>query len=201
MVVDGKKYGPHPFVTPLRDPKTHLPYPGVIIGDCGPKNGLNNIDNGYIIFNKYRIPKDYALDKFSGVDDSGKFRAKVDNPDKLFGLYLSPLSGGRAYLSFNANSIIINSLAVAIRFVCRRRQFGKETTEQLLIDYPSMRNRLVPYLAQAFVYAFGGINMARAYDFNMKEVLDPKSKLIEELHAYSGTCKAKTTWFAIKAIT
>jgi hypothetical protein len=42
--------------------------PGIIIGDCGHKNGCNNIDNGYIILKNVRIPKTYALDRFSGVN-------------------------------------------------------------------------------------------------------------------------------------
>ena len=68
LVIDGKSQGPHPFIVPLRDPKTHEPYPGVVIGDCGPKNGCNNIDNGWFMFDNYRIPKAYLLDKLSGVD-------------------------------------------------------------------------------------------------------------------------------------
>jgi len=29
----------------------------VTVGDCGHKNGVNNIDNGYIIFDRVRIPR------------------------------------------------------------------------------------------------------------------------------------------------
>ena len=79
LVIDGKKYGPHPFIVPIRDPKTHLPFKGVTIGDCGPKNGSDNIDNGYVLFNNYRIPQDYGLDRLSGVDENGKFRSVVDS--------------------------------------------------------------------------------------------------------------------------
>lgn len=68
LVIDGKKYGPHPFIVPIRDPKTHLVYPGVTVGDCGPKNGSDIIDNGYLLFKDYRIPKDYGLDRLSGVN-------------------------------------------------------------------------------------------------------------------------------------
>ena len=126
LIIDGKSYGPHPFIVPIRDPKTHQPFPGVILGDCGHKNGANNIDNGYIMLKDYRIPKDYGLDKFSGVDENGKFRAKIDNTDKLFGLYMGPLSAGRSFITINGIAAAFNSLAVAVRFVSQRRQFGKE---------------------------------------------------------------------------
>ena len=68
LIIDGVEYGPHPFVVPLRDPKNHQVFEGVTIGDCGSKNGLNGIDNGYILFNSYRIPKDNGLNRISGVD-------------------------------------------------------------------------------------------------------------------------------------
>jgi len=42
--------------------------PGVLIGDCGTKNGLNGIDNGFILFDQVRIPKDNQLDRISGID-------------------------------------------------------------------------------------------------------------------------------------
>ena len=80
LLIDGVEYGPQPFIVPLRDPKTHMVYPGVTIGDCGFKNGANNIDNGYILFDNYRIPKDYGLDRISGVDENGKFFYKTKNP-------------------------------------------------------------------------------------------------------------------------
>ena len=79
LVLDGKKYGPHPFIVPIRGPKTHIPFKGVTIGDCGPKNGSDNIDNGYLLFDNYRIPQDYALDRLSGVDKDGNFRAVAEN--------------------------------------------------------------------------------------------------------------------------
>lgn len=57
LVIDGKSQGPHPFVVPIRCKKTHKVLPGITIGDCGPKNGLDYIDNGYIIMEGVRIPR------------------------------------------------------------------------------------------------------------------------------------------------
>lgn len=55
--------GVHVFIVPLRDPKSHKPLPGLTIGDCGAKVGMQGIDNGWIIFKDFRIPKDNLLDR------------------------------------------------------------------------------------------------------------------------------------------
>ena len=77
------------------------------------------------MFNNYRIPKDYALDRISGVDDNGKFFFKTSKPSKLFGMYMGPLSMGRAFIVSNSIAAANSCLAIAIRYTCTRRQFSK----------------------------------------------------------------------------
>ncbi len=79
LYIGDKCHGVHAYIVPIRDAQNHKLLPGVLIGDCGPKNGLNGIDNGFIILDKVRIPKLYQLDRISGVDDNGKFRTVVEN--------------------------------------------------------------------------------------------------------------------------
>jgi acyl-CoA oxidase len=57
LIIDGESQGPHPFIFPIRCLKTHQVLPGITIGDCGPKNGYNLVDNGFIIIDNVRIPK------------------------------------------------------------------------------------------------------------------------------------------------
>ena len=92
----------------------------------------------------------------------------VESSEKLFGMYMSPLSAGRGFVTINTMCASINSLAIAIRYACQRRQFGTAKKEQLLIDYPSMRYRLMPHLASAVVYLVGGMNLMSKYDHNVK---------------------------------
>jgi acyl-CoA oxidase len=47
--------------------------PGVILGDCGKKEGLEAIDNGFMIFNHVRIPRENLMNRFSEVDEQGVF--------------------------------------------------------------------------------------------------------------------------------
>ncbi len=73
LYIDGKGYGPHAFLVQLRSKVTHQPLPGIILGDCGLKNGHDGIDNGFIIFDNHRIPRENLLNRFSNVTEDGQF--------------------------------------------------------------------------------------------------------------------------------
>jgi acyl-CoA oxidase len=57
LIINGKDYGAHPFLVPLRSLKDHTLLPGVVIKDQGPKQGAISMDNGYARFSHVRIPR------------------------------------------------------------------------------------------------------------------------------------------------
>ena len=65
LFIRGKDYGPHAFVVPIRDMATHLPLPGIRVGDIGPKFGYNGVDNGFLSFNHVRVPYENMLARFA----------------------------------------------------------------------------------------------------------------------------------------
>lgn len=67
LFIRGKDYGPHAFVVPIRDMATHLPLPGIRVGDIGPKFGYNGVDNGFLSFNHVAVPRENMLMRFSKV--------------------------------------------------------------------------------------------------------------------------------------
>ena len=75
LLIKNKKYGLHAFLVPIRD-KNHKPFSGVEIGDIGPKYGYNNKDNGYVRFDKYRIPRRNMLMKYTKVSKSGVYERR-----------------------------------------------------------------------------------------------------------------------------
>jgi len=78
LIIDGKKYGVHVFIVPVRDRNTLLPLKGVEIGDIGPKNGFQCKDNGYAIFSNIRIPRRNMLMKYHVVSKEGKYSIEGD---------------------------------------------------------------------------------------------------------------------------
>ena len=67
LYTQGKCEGTHPFLVQLRSEETHEPLPGVVVGEIGPKLGMNTNDNGYLGFNQVRIPRNQMLMKHSQV--------------------------------------------------------------------------------------------------------------------------------------
>uniref|UniRef100_A0A182JXZ0 Acyl-coenzyme A oxidase N-terminal domain-containing protein n=1 Tax=Anopheles christyi TaxID=43041 RepID=A0A182JXZ0_9DIPT len=59
----GKCHGIQPFIVQLRDEDTHMPMKGIIIGEIGNKLGMNGVNNGYLGFEKVRIPRKNMLMK------------------------------------------------------------------------------------------------------------------------------------------
>lgn len=77
LTINNEEKGVHGFIVQLRDVKTNKLKPGIYIGDCGPKQGLNGVDNGFIYFDKVRVPRDNLLMKYSQVDDQGKYISEI----------------------------------------------------------------------------------------------------------------------------
>ncbi|XP_013145938.1 PREDICTED: peroxisomal acyl-coenzyme A oxidase 3-like [Papilio polytes] len=171
LISKGKNHGLHTFVVPIRDPKTLKPYPGVTVGDIGEKIGLNGIDNGFVMFNNYRLPKEAALDKMGGVDDNGDYQTPFRDPKKRFGASLGILSGGRVHITSISANYLQKAIVIAIRYSAVRRQFGPEnSTEELpVLEYQQQQVRLLPYLATTFALRvfctwFGAVHVAMAVD-------------------------------------
>ena len=95
---------------------------------------------------------------------------------------MGPLSVGRGFVAINSVTAATSALAIAIRYTNVRKQFSKDDQkdEELLINYPLTKYRLMPLLAQNIVYYFGGAHLLYTYNTNISKFLSTKvDKIIE----------------------
>lgn len=199
LEVGGESRGVHTFVVPLREDGEVLP--GVRIEDCGPKMGLNGVDNGRIWFDGVRIPRDNLLDQFAAVSEDGTYSSPIDNPNRRFFTMLGTLVQGRVCVGgagINASKV---ALAIAIRYADRRRQFEatEPPLEDLLLDYGMHQRRLLPLLAHTYALHFTQEQVAGQLHDVFSGLTDDENAR-RRLEALAAGTKALGTWHATRTI-
>ncbi|KAL6091300.1 hypothetical protein STEG23_006172, partial [Scotinomys teguina] len=101
LIIQGKSQGPHCFIVPIRDENGNL-YPGVTAIDMMHKEGLNGVDNGILIFDKVRIPRENLLDKFGSVAPDGQYHSPIQSKSARFNAMLATLTPSRLAVTFKA---------------------------------------------------------------------------------------------------
>ncbi|XP_052004250.1 peroxisomal acyl-coenzyme A oxidase 3 [Xyrauchen texanus] len=203
---DEKCHGLHSFVVQVRDPKTLLAMPGVMVGDMGKKLGQNGLDNGFAVFHNVRIPRENLLNKTGDVTPDGRYVSPFKDPNKRFGASLGALSGGRVGITRMALVNLKLAVTVAVRFSATRRQFGPKEDEEIpVLEYQLQQWRLIPYLAA--VYALEHFTKSFTMNFVefqigllMKDKSDRQAELGREIHAMSCASKPLGSWTAQRGI-
>ena len=67
----------------------------VTITDCGLKMGLNGVDNGRLMFDGVRVPRENLLDRCASVGADGRYSSPITSASKRFFVMLGTLVGGR----------------------------------------------------------------------------------------------------------
>ncbi|WP_322920952.1 acyl-CoA dehydrogenase family protein [Nocardioides renjunii] len=204
LEVGGERHGVHAFVVPIREDGRVLD--GVRVEDCGPKMGLNGVDNGRLWFDHVRVPRTALLNQFAEVTPEGRYLSPIDNANKRFFTMLGTLVQGRVCVGGAGINAAKVALTIATRYAVRRRQF--ETTasgeEQVLLDYGMHQRRLLPLLARTYALHFAQEVVAgQLHDvFSGPGPTEPGSdeharRMLESRAA--GT-KALGTWHATRTI-
>lgn len=215
---DGQCHGVHQFLTPVRDPKTLLPFSGVTVGDMGAKHGLNGNDNGFMQFNQYRIPKTALMNKNSEVTEDGQLIIKQKDKKLRKGIAMGVLSMGRIGIVYLAILSLQSALTISIRYSAVRRQFGPAVEnadgktqvleEWPVIEYQTQQWRLFPYLAAAYVLRNFYLTLQKdfirfyadiAYGFRLTS-RDEQADLGSEIHALTSCSKPLVSWVARNGI-
>ncbi|RWS24161.1 Peroxisomal acyl-coenzyme A oxidase 3-like protein [Leptotrombidium deliense] len=200
---DNKCHGLHSFMVKVRDPKTQKPFAGITIGDMGPKIGLNGLDNGFMHFNNYRIPKGSLMNSHADITSDGKYVPRVTASEKT-GATLGILSAGRVFITHMSITNLQMAIVIAVRYSATRRQFGPSTEEWPIIEYQTQQWRLFPYVAASYVLNNFFFSLYQDYvDFfvtSFNPVYGNKGEMGAEIHSLSSCAKAVCGWMARDAI-
>ncbi|KAJ0262123.1 putative peroxisomal acyl-coenzyme A oxidase 1.2 [Hirschfeldia incana] len=194
LITNGKDHGVHGFIVQLRNLDDHSPLPGITIGDIGVKFGngaYNSMDNGFLMFDKYRIPRDQMLMRLSKVTREGKY-VPSDVPRQL--MYGTMVSVRQTIVS-NASIAMARAVCIATRYSAVRRQFGSQNggIETQVIDYKTQQNRLFPLLASAYAFRFVGEWLKWLYTDVTQRLEASDFATLPEAHACTAGLKSMTT--------
>ncbi len=203
LVVGEESHGVHAFVVRIRD-EQGAAAPGVRIEDCGPKIGLNGVDNGRLWFSGVRVARTDLLDRYAVVTDDGRYFSDIDNPDRRFFTMLGTLVQGRVCVGGAAINASKVALAIAVEYAHHRRQFGNPGSgrEEVLLDYGMHQRRLLPLLARTYALHFAQERVAADLHAVFSDVSDDGAAELarRSLEARAAGTKAMGTWHASRTI-
>lgn len=192
LVVGGESHGVHCLLVPIRTAKGK-PCDGVRLEDCGPKMGLNGVDNGRIWFDGVRVPRENLLDRYAQVSPEGAYHSDIENPGRRFFTMLGTLIQGRVCIAGASNSAAKSALVIATRYANRRRQFGPPDGDEVpLMSYATHKLRLLPRLAATYALHFAQAKLVADLDASFASGDDDRRVLESD----AAGLKALASWHA-----
>ncbi|XP_068216003.1 peroxisomal acyl-coenzyme A oxidase 1-like [Palaemon carinicauda] len=187
LYIDGKCLGPHPFLVQIRDLETHQSLPGIIVGEIGPRAGLNGNDNGFLRFEHHRIPRTNMLMKHSQVLEDGTY-VKPPHAKLSYGTMVIT----RVSLVYHAAFQLRQAVTIATRYSAVRRQseLVPGEPEPQILDYQTQQHKIIPQIASVFALLLAAQNCGKTYVSAMSNIQEGDMELLPELHALSSGLKA-----------
>ncbi|XP_049425996.1 peroxisomal acyl-coenzyme A oxidase 1 isoform X1 [Epinephelus fuscoguttatus] len=197
LYTQGNCHGLHAFIVPIRDMDTHVPLPGIVVGDIGPKFGFSEVDNGFLKLENVRIPRENMLMKYAKVEPDGTY-VKPPSAKLTYGTMVFI----RSMIVGESARALSKACTIAIRYSAVRHQseIRPGEPEPQILDYQTQQYKLFPLLATAYAFTFVGQYMRQTYHRISEDINQGDFSEMPELHALSAGLKAFTTWAANSAI-
>ncbi|WP_319437343.1 acyl-CoA dehydrogenase [Mycobacterium sp. RTGN5] len=200
LITGGETHGVHCFVVPIRDEDGN-DLPGVTTSDCLYKGGLPGVDNGRIMFDNVRVPRENLLNKYADVAADGTYSSPIENSGRRFFTMLGTLIRGRVTVGGSAGAAARVALDIAVRYALERKQFSAPDGEGevLIMDYLVHQRRLFPLIARSYALQFAQNELvAKLHEVQTSDSPDAEEQ--RELESRAAGLKAANTWHASAAI-
>ena len=202
-----ESHGVHCIVARIRN-DDGSPVDGVAIGDHGTKGGLLGVDNGTLMFDHYRVPRENLLNRFADVSATGEYSSDIDSPNARFFTMLGALVRGRVTVGAAAGAATRTALTIGTKYAHLRRQFAPDDSlpEKKLIEHRQHRIRLLPRIARSYGLQFAtNLLIKRIHDLEAEGLdranLTPEqARDLREVEAHAAALKVANTAHATDAI-
>ncbi|XP_060825330.1 probable peroxisomal acyl-coenzyme A oxidase 1 [Bombus pascuorum] len=187
LYTQGECRGVHLFVVQLRDVETHEPLKGIIIGEIGTKLGMNGVNNGFLGFRNFRIPRENMLMKNSKVLEDGTY-VKSTNDKLTYGAMVFV----RVNLLYELLHYLTKAVTIAVRYsvVRRQGQINPDQPEVQILDYVTQQYKIFPHIATCFAIKVTASWVWDMYNTVQSELHQADYEKLPELHSLSCCLKA-----------
>ncbi|XP_023162215.2 probable peroxisomal acyl-coenzyme A oxidase 1 [Drosophila hydei] len=190
LYIAGKHKGVQMFIVPLRDPETHMPLPGIDIGEVGKKLGMAAVNQGFLGLKNVRIPRTNMLMKYAKVEPDGTF---IASPASRVN-YLTMVYTRCLIVNLNS-ALLLQAATIATRYSAVRRQspIEPDQAEPQIIDHVTQRLKLFPEIATGMAYDMAAKHMWELYDQTVLDANNGKFERLPDMHILSCALKVLCT--------
>ncbi|KAJ2940652.1 hypothetical protein O0L34_g14759 [Tuta absoluta] len=190
LYTKGKCHGIHPFIVQLRDEETHMPLPGIKVGEIGAKLGMNGTNNGFLGFEDVRIPREHMLMKNSKVLEDGTYVNALSSK-----LTYGTMMFVRVMIVNDMCNYMAKAVTIATRYSAVRRQSQPKPNEPepQILDYLTQQHKLFVGIASVHAFRLSAEWLWQMYNNVTAELESGDMDRLPELHALSCCLKAIST--------
>ncbi|XP_037949649.1 probable peroxisomal acyl-coenzyme A oxidase 1 [Teleopsis dalmanni] len=197
LYIDNEPKGVQMFFVQVRDEETHMPLPGIDIGDIGKKMGFYGVNNGFLGLKNVRIPRTRMLMRNAKVHPDGTF---VKSPASVLTYFAMVYV--RCLIASNASTLISMAATIATRYSAVRRQspINPNEPEPQIIDHVTQQMKLFPEIATGVAYRLASNYLMSLYVLTSKEIEGGEYGRLPEMHAMACSLKALSSYDSTNGI-
>ncbi|XP_017491824.1 PREDICTED: probable peroxisomal acyl-coenzyme A oxidase 1 [Rhagoletis zephyria] len=187
LYIDDTPKGVQMFIVQLRDEETHLPLPGIDIGEIGHKMGFYGANNGFLGLKNVRIPRTNMLMRNAKVLPNGTF---VKSPASVLTYFTMVMM--RCVIVQNSSTLLAVAATIATRYSFVRRQspINPNEPEPQIIDHVTQQLKVFPEIAISIAYQLAAKSLWSLYYETYADIERGDYTRLPELHNLSCALKA-----------